>query len=257
MPTVFFRGTVRPPIFKLNVDRMPMIRFGWPDGNLTADFTITIKDSKVEVRCDVTRFDKEEHLSMLAMHANDLSSAAIDSFCFFYGFGLRVFLEIFIDADGNQTALTAKTEEVAGLCKAFNLDPSHVGPDNFEAMIRLVVKERPLLLALNDLIVPISQFNLATINCARAIEGLRAAMSSPEWSREKQWEFMRSQLNISKEYLGFVIGLSADPRHGKRKAPEVGEQAEVIRRAWVVMDRFLEFRKRNNQQLPTDDFPPL
>lgn len=87
MPIVLFRGTIRPPIFKINVDRMPTIRMGWPDDNLTADFTISVKDSKVEVRCDVTRFDKDDHLSMLAMHAYDLSMASIDSFCFFYGLG--------------------------------------------------------------------------------------------------------------------------------------------------------------------------
>jgi len=256
MPVILFRGTVRPPIFKINVAKMPTIRYGWPADNLSADFSISITDSKIEIKCDVSRFEKDEHLSMLAMHAYDLSMATIDSFCFFYGFGLRVFIEIFVDADGKQTALTPRSEEVVGLCTAFNLDPSHSGPDNYEAMIRMVVQERALLLALNDLIVPISQFNLATINCARAIEGLRAAML-PEGSREEQWEFMRQHLNLRKDYLKFVIDLSTDPRHGRRKAPEVGEQAEVIKRSWVVMNRFLEFRKRSNQQLPLADFPLL
>ncbi|MFZ0663893.1 MAG: hypothetical protein WAM66_14465 [Acidobacteriaceae bacterium] len=130
MPVVLFRGTVRPPIFKLNLTGIPTIRYGWPDDDLTADFTITVKDSKVEVKCAVTRFDKETHLSMLTMHAYDLSTAAIDSFCFFHGWGLRVFIEIFIDVDGKQTVLTPHSEEVIGLCTAFNLDPSYVGPDD-------------------------------------------------------------------------------------------------------------------------------
>lgn len=257
MPIVFFRGTVRPPIFKINLTALPTIRYGWPPDNLTADFSINVRDSKIEVKCDVTRFEKDKHLSMLAMHAYDLSMATIDSLCFFHGFGLRVFIEIFVDADGKQTTLTPRSEEAVGLCTAFNLDPSYTGPDNYEAMIRLVVQERPLLLALNDLIVPISQFNLATINCARVIEGLRAAMASPGWTRDQEWEFMREQLNLTKPYTQFVIGLSAEPRHGKRKAPEVGQQSEIIKRAWTIMNRFLEFRKRGSQQLPIADFPPL
>lgn len=257
MPVVLFRGTVRPPIFKLNLTTMPTIRYSWPNDDLTADFSISVRDSKVEVKCDVTRFDKAEHLSMLAMHAYDLSSAAIDSLCFFHGLGLRVFIEMFVDVDGKQTTLTSHSEEVIGLCTAFNLDPSYTGPDNYEAMIRLIVKERLLLLALNDLIVPISHFNLATINCARAIEALRTAMSVPGQTREKDWESMRQRLNLTKDYLDFVIDLSKEPRHGNRRAPEVGQQSEVLRRAWIIMNRFLEFRKRGNLPLPASEFSLL
>ncbi|MFZ0663107.1 MAG: hypothetical protein WAM66_10480, partial [Acidobacteriaceae bacterium] len=126
--------------------------------------------------------------------------------------------------------------------------------DNYEAMIRLVVKERLLLLALNDLIVPISHFNLATINCARAIEALRTAISVPGQTRERGWELMRKHLNLTKNYLDFVIDLSKEPRHGNRKAPEVGQQAEVLKRAWTIMNRFLEFRKRGNIPLPLSKF---
>ncbi len=82
MPTVLFGGTVRPPIFKLHLLTLPMIRYAWPGDDLTADFTVNVRDSRLEVRCDLTRFDKAEHLSMLSMHAYDLARAAVDSFCF-------------------------------------------------------------------------------------------------------------------------------------------------------------------------------
>lgn len=256
MPTLVFRGTVRPPIFKIKIASFPVIRYSWPDDDLTVDFILNVIDSKIEIICEVSRYDQDEHLSMLAMHAYELSMAAIDSFCFFYGFGLRPFIEIFIDPNGKQTALTPRTD-ASGLCTAFNLEPSYEGPDNFEAMMRLVIGERALLLALNDLIAPVSQFNLATINCARVIEALRAAMASPDWTRDQEWEFMRDQLNLTEQYTRFVIGLSIEPRHGKRKAPEPGQQAEITKRAWVVMNRFLEYRKRGNQKLPLADFKLL
>jgi hypothetical protein len=236
---------------------MPTVHYAWPEENLAINFSVRIENSKIEVKCDLSHFDRDKHLSMVAMHAYDLAMATIDSLCFFYGLGLRVFIEIFVDVDGKETTLTPRSEEVVGLCTAFNLDPSHTGPDNYEAMIRIVVQERALLLALNDLIVPISQFNLATINCARAIEGLRTAMSQPGSTRDEQWEFMREQLNLTREYLKFVIDLSTEPRHGRRKAPEAGQQSEIIKRAWVIMNRFLEYRKRHSQQLPLTDFPSL
>jgi hypothetical protein len=257
MPILLFRGTVRPPIFHLNVLGLPKIRYIWPDQDLTVDFTIVIRESKLDVKCDATRFVPEEHLSMIAMHAHELSHAAIDSFCFFHGIGLTVFLEIFVDPEGKQTALTARLENVAELCTAFNLDPSYTGPDNYDAMIRLVVSDRFLLLALNDLAVSISKFNLATINCARAIEALRNSMTPPDIDRTAGWPIMREKLNLTKAYISFVTDRSAAPRHGSKRAPAEGDQSETLTRAWKIMNRFLEFRKRGSIALSKSEFPIL
>ena len=257
MPIFLFRGTVRPPVFHLNLLGLPRIRYAWPEQNLTVDFTIEIKESKLEVKCDATRFVPNEHLSMLAMHAYDLSRAAIDCFCFYHGIGLTVFLEIFVDPDGNKTALTPRSEEVGGLCTAFDLAPSNNGPNNLDAMIRIFVSDRLLLLALNDLAVSISQFNLAAINCARAIEALRTSMTPPDIDRAKGWPIMRENLNLTKEYVSFVTGISEGPRHGNRRAPAEGRQAEIISRSWKIMNRFLEFRKRGSVPLPKSEFPIL
>lgn len=255
MPVVLFRGGVRPPVFRLNIGGLPQIRYSWPDQNLTVDFTLTVTNSDVEVKCDATRYDPEEHLSMLAMHAYDISRAAVDSFCFYHGLGLTVFIEMFVDPTGKQTPLTAKSEEVAGLLTAFNPSPSYQGTDNYDAMIRLVIKDRYLMLAMNDLVVAISHFNLAIINCARAIEALRTSMTPEGMDREEAWPIMQKNLNVTKRYLAFVTGLSAGPRHGSKRAPEEGQQAEVLKRSWTVMNRFLEFRKRGS--VPLTDFELL
>jgi hypothetical protein len=257
MPIVLFRGTVRPPVFKLNLTGLPTIRYGWPEQNLSVDFTVSVKESKLEVRCDATRFDPQEHLSMLAMHAYDLSRAAVDSFSFFHGIGLTVFLEIFVDPSGMATPLTPRSEEVLNLCTAFNLDPSHRGPDDYDAMIRLVVKDRHVLLALNDLVVSISQFNLASINCARAMEALRTAMTPEGANRAEGWPIMHRNLNVTKNYLSFISDVSRGPRHGDKRSPLEGQQAEILKRSWTVMNRFLEFRKRDNGPLPESEFQLL
>jgi hypothetical protein len=257
MPVVIFKGTVRPVVHKLSISRLPKVRYGWPDQDLTVDFTVKIAESRLEVECDVTRFDKTQHLSMLAMHAYHLSSAAVDSFCFYRGIGLTVFLELFVNVDGTETNLAAHSEEVGGLCTAFNLDPSYHGPNNIEAMYSLVVRDRLLLLAMNDLIVPISRFDLAAVNCARAIEALRTSMTPVDMDRTQGWIVMQQNLNVGEAYLKFVTSLSTGPRHGNRRAPEAGQQAEIIKRAWVIMNRFLEFRKRGDQPLPVSEFPLL
>jgi hypothetical protein len=236
---------------------LPKIRFAWPDQNLTVDFTIKIEESKLEVKCDATRFVHSEHLSMLSMHAHDLARAAVDSFSFYHGIGLTVFLEIFVDPNGTQTTLVARSEEAKELCTAFNLDESYQGPDNYDAMVRLVFSDRLLLLALNDLTVTISQFSLAVINCARAIEALRTSMTPPGVDRSKGWPLMQENLNLTKNYISFVTNISAGPRHGDRRAPEEGQQSEIVSRSWKIMNRFLEFRKRGSVPLPRSEFPLL
>jgi hypothetical protein len=257
MPIVVFRGTVRPLIHNLSIHRTPKVRYRWPDQSLTVDFVVKVIKDVVEVECDATRFDKAEHLSMLAMHAYHLSTAAVDSVCFHTGMGLTVFLESFVDIDGNESNLAPHADDIRGLCKAFDLSPSYEGGNNFQAMYGLLVQDRLLMLALNDLIVPISRFDLAAINCARAIEALRNSMAPGGTSRESGWTLMQENLNFTKDYLTFVTSLSTGPRHGDRRAPEVGQQAEILRRSWIIMDRFLEFRKRGSLPLPITEFDLL
>jgi hypothetical protein len=257
MPIVLFKGTVRPVIHKLSINGLPKIRYSWPNENLTVDFAVKVVDSMLEVDCDVSHFDKDRHLSMLAMHAYHLSSVAVDSFCFFSGMGVTAFLEFFVDPDGKETNLAPQSEDIRGLCTAFDLSPSYRGPNNIGAMYSLVAKDRLLLLALNDLIVPISRFDLAIVNCARAMEALRTSMTPDGMDRAQGWPIMHANLNVTKKYLSVITDSSRGPRHGDRRAPDSGQQAEVLKRAWMVMNRFLEYRKRGSVQLPESEFPVL
>lgn len=258
MPVVVFKGSVRPVVHKLSVSGLPKIRYIWPDEDgLTADFTVRISESKIEVECDINQFDKAKHLSMLSMHAYHLSSVAVDSFAFSSGLGVTAFLEFFIDVDGRETNLAPHSEEILGLCTAFDLSPSYRGPNDIRAMYSLVAKDRLLLLALNDLIVPISRFDLAVVNCARAMEALRTSMTPEGMDRSQGWPFMHANLNITKKYLSAITDRSRGPRHGDRRAPQPGEQADVLKRSWTVMNRFLEYRKRGSAQLPEAEFQIL
>jgi len=82
-------------------------------------------------------------------------------------------------------------------------------------------------------------------------------MIAPGEKTGEQWAKMRSALNLTEEYLKYITDLSKGPRHGERTRIEGESTTEITRRSWIIMNRFIEYRKRGNQDLPTSDFPLL
>lgn len=81
---------------------------------------------------------------------------------------------------------------------------------------------------------------------------------TPIGQEKKQgWSAMRQNLNIDVGYLSFITDESKGPRHGNRTGIKQTAFREVIRRSWSIMDRFLEYKKRGDKQLPLADFPLL
>jgi len=111
--------------------------------------------------------------------------------------------------------------------------------------------------ALNDLIVAITIPHISSINCARAVDAIKHLIS-PTASTDKQaWEQMQSTLHLDKKYLTLVTDISKDARHGKGTHVSGSMTTEATQRAWTVMNRYFEFRKRGNKPLPISDFPLL
>jgi hypothetical protein len=188
------------------------------------------------------------------MRAIDLARAAIDIFCFANGWGLTVWIDTFIKPDGAEQFLLAQMPQLAPLCTAFNLAPSG---GKIEDVWRIVVGEPAIFMALNDLIAGITWPHYAPVNCARAIEGIRNMITPLGTDRKQGWPLMRANLNIEQGYLSFITDQSTGPRHGDRAFIPGTEVNKTVERSWIVMDRFLEFRKRGNQPLPLVEFPML
>ena len=68
---------------------------------------------------------------------------------------------------------------------------------------------------------------------------------------------MRRRLNLSKSYLDFIVDTSKGPRHGDRSYIDQPTLNEVIKRSWIIMNRFLECRLREGEALPSLEFPEL
>jgi hypothetical protein len=69
---------------------------------------------------------------------------------------------------------------------------------------------------------------------------------------------MRAALNATKPYVQSITEMSHGTRHGDWSTERSEEEArKTTERAWILMNRFLEYRKRGDQSLPLTDFPLL
>ena len=255
MDTIHFLGYVFPSSIKINLKDMPSIEWNEPAKNIQESYQIAVIDSKVDITCSTNRYD-ESKLFDQYMRAYDLVRAAIDIFAFANGYGLTVILDSEIKPDGTPSSLFFEDPSLPPLVTAFNLDPANMDSSSYNSMFRMIVGEPPVFMALNDLIVAITMPHHAPVNCGRAMDGIRYLIA-PGVDRKQGWLQMRQSLNVDQSYLSHVTNTSTRPRHGDRTYIPGSVIRPVVQRSWIIMNRFLEFRKGGNRPLPISKFPLL
>jgi hypothetical protein len=250
MPTVHFLGKVFPEALQMSVDHTPIIKWEEAEIGLTMEFSCHIVKSRIDVECKLNRFTVEDFVPIY-MRALDLCRASVDVVAFAKGWGLTVYLDTFVDPNGMESVIVFKDDRLPPLCTALTLT------EGFDKIHNLVLGEPALFMALNDLIVAITLPHVAPVNCARAMERLRHLIASPGSSDKNAWQQMRAALQIDERYLRFITKHSADARHGRPVRIPGAVTNEVIRRGWIIMNRYFEYRKREQSSLPENDFPLL
>ncbi len=182
---------------------------------------------------------------------------ALDCLCFAHGLGLTLVLDELVEPDGTVKPLKYTSTRLARLCTAFNLTPGYIGKDDYSAMFLLIVQEPALMLVFNDLIVAHTIPGHIEVNCGRAIEGIRNLLAPNDPDRSKGWSELRSVLRLQRSYIDLIINASIAPRHGDKTYTSQDRAFAILDRSWVIMNRFLEFRKRGNIFLSPDEFPIL
>lgn len=140
----------------------------------------------------------------------------------------------------NTTAIAPQQPDLAVLSTAV------AKPEDFDKVLRMVLTEPPLFMVLRDLIDAITQWHRVPINTARVLDGLRHLLSPGE-EPKRGWEKLRAALRVEESYLRFVTDQSAPPRHGDPAHIPGTITSEVAARAWIVLNRYLEYRKRDSQ----------
>jgi hypothetical protein len=225
-----------------------------PNFGLDLTFKFSIDRSAVEITCEGVRVDEEDQFVLIYIRAYDIVQAAVNLIAFAMAQGLYVILET-VERDGQVKYLINEDRGLASLCTAFKMGPA---PNpNLDAILKIVLGTPNLFSAIKDLIEAIREPHVGAVNCARAIERIRHLSAAPGSSRAHAWKQLRHNLGIEQEYLEFVTSYSPGPRHGDPQHIPGNIASEITLRAWTIMNRFLEFRMRGDQPLPSSEFPIL
>jgi len=246
MPTFRIRGEVYPTGIKVNVPRFDLL---WTEGTgqVPIQFLIQIDNSQIDIECVAQIYDPLGDHSTYTTRALELTRAIVDPIAFSQGVGFSVMLNEIVTPAGVVKKIVPKNEKLMALCSAFR---------DFDVAQRLIISE-PLYLAMNDLIVAITLPGQIPLNCGRAIESLRRIMVPVDPDRKLGWPTIRSALNLTQSYVEFITKASSDQRHGCRSGIPSSTAQEILERSWTIMNRFVEYRKRDSTSLPLSDFPLL
>jgi hypothetical protein len=255
MPIVRFLGAVLPLVSNASIGTTPQLTCTTDDG-LVAEVSVGIIDAHVLVECNVNRTPTITDLDYLYIRAMDFSRAAVDILTFASGCALNVHLHT-LENEGEFSALRLLDPSLALICTSYNLDAkTSEEKDGLRRIVLAVFSDPAIFMALNDLTQAIAIPHYTEINCGRVLDGLRKIMA-PGLEPKQGWATMQKTLQVSEGYMEWVSKHSTNPRHGDRSPKEREILQEIAARTWRVMNRFLEYKKREDKTLPASEFPLL
>jgi hypothetical protein len=230
----------------------------WEDASLglVLDVAVSITHSVLEIICESNLYGTNAIDGEVHLRALDTARGIVDVIGYAKGLGAGIILETAIKPDGVNYNIQVERPDLAALVTAFQPGPEEKSVD-LAGMLQIVFSDPLVFMALNDLVTSIALPHHAPVNCGRAIEAIRELMTPVNGDKKQGWVAMRKDLNISQDYLSFITDQSKAPRHGDRKGITYAAFQETVRRSWIVMNRFLEYRKRGSRPLPLADFSLL
>lgn len=253
MPKIQFIGRVLPEAIKVSV---PPRDAHWQNPNTGLDTTmrIRIQMSIINIEVESNVYDPSQ-LSPVYTKALDFASASVNLVAFSAGTGHLVTLDTVIGEDGIPLPLVLQNPSLSSLCTVLQLTPERAA--EFTEIYDMILGEEQFFVALNDLISGIALPHVAPISCGRAMDGLKNLIATPGSRPPRAWQQMREALQISEPYLKFITDRSAGPRHAHLDSLSLEIRDEICRRSWVIMNRYIEYRKRKTGTLPLSEFPLL
>ncbi len=240
MPIVTFLGVILPGpgVVNVSLPDLPVINFQESTG-LKMQMMITVKDCRVIVACELSRYVKED-FSYLYIRATDIAKAAVDIVTFASGEPLLVYLHTIINPDGEATPIHIHEPRVAELCTAYKLE-NMTGEDIAAMQVTMlhIFQEPNLFIAMNDLTQTIAVPHCAAVKCRRVIDAIRKLIA-PGMERGAAWEFMQNCLQVDKPYTEWISQQSVEASHGPTDDSFPKEiSAEIMQRTWtMLMNRF-------------------
>jgi len=144
--------------------------------------------------------------------------------------------------EGMPLPISPLNMSVIPLCVAYQVN----SPDQsvLNKVYDIVLSDPWLALALNDLVSALALPHVSAVVCGRAMDSIKHLIATAGSSASRAWRQMRDALQIDEAYLKFITDTSAGPRHARPIVVPGDIQKEVIRRSWIIMDRYLELQKK-------------
>lgn len=257
MPTVRFLGKVLPAPVQISFTDIPLGKWKWEEEGINIGISVRINRSFVEVDCEVPTY-KSEYFVELYRRAFDVARTCVNVAAFATGYGVSLVLESFVGPDGTVSQIMFRVpDDIVAQCTAFKMNPETLDERRtLEQVLTLMMTELPLFGLLNDLIQCTHTSHVTPTNCARVIDGLRKLIV-PGIEPAKAWPLFRDAMHVDEAYTKFISEHSKDTRHGGSVRIDGPNTMEILKRTWIIMNRFIHFRKCGNQPLPLTDFPLL
>jgi hypothetical protein len=255
MVTVHFLGRVIPAVYNVSVGFDPRMDHKEPALNFEATFIVHVKNSNVDVECELPAFDPQQ-FALLYIRAFDRARTAVDLVAFATGISVTTVFETFVLPNGQHGPIAMQHPDLGKLCTAYRVNACE-SDKSFDEMYRLVALNHEIFMTLRDLIDANTLPHVGVINCGRVLDSIRRMISPSETNQIRGWAAMQTALNISRDYQEWVSKLSAQPRHGDRGYIAPPDTESALKRTWAIMNRFLEYRRRGGGPLQPPDFPIL
>jgi hypothetical protein len=251
MSRIEFLGRVFPPGAHISINNAPRVRLPIRNLPFAVDITAIVADSEVRIICDLPVPFQLENLTNIYVDVITFVQGMVNLVGFHLGAGVIVCIDCWVDPLGNETEVALADPNLPQCCTAFN------GTANFQEIVKLLIAEPAIHMALNDLILGQIFSNHALINCARAVEGIRHMIAGPGTDPRKAWPITCNALNVDRSYIQPITEYSTKPRHGNVVVVDGTIIREIAQRSWILMDRFFHYRLLQNQRLAAPQFPLL
>jgi hypothetical protein len=222
-----------------------------------ARFSLSVIKSDFHIEWDCPQTYNERHLEIYLARSVDIINAALSMVSFATGIYYFPHFERIQRPDGYVSApVIFGDPKLIGLCKSYNALDMTAGID-------VVFSSGQLMRAMRDLNDTMTKPHIVAINCTRVLETIKDVMTSnlklgDSKKRDgKKWYIMRNALNIDRSYAQYITNWSLKHRHGRAELLPGDELREIWRRTWIIMDRFILYRKLGSATLDEQDYPTL
>lgn len=246
---VRFHGRVLPESMQVTVNFTPTVHWKADELGYEVDIVCRVENSVVNIECILSDWEVEQ-LPDLYRRALDICRAKVDVVGFKMAYGLTVLLDVFEAPDGTVTPIAQNAPYLENICTAFSLEKG------FDEVCMQVLQRPLLFMAFRELMTAISLPHVSLVECARAMDRIKN-MLAPASKDKVAWNRMRETLRVDEAYLKYITDASADPRHGQPGHISGSMTTEVTRRAWVIMNRYLEYIVHGEKPLDPVAYPIL